>query len=52
MSIVRFIDFMFWKILELVVFIVTFPFLFIGAWGLDFSEWCGQRAAEVRDDAD
>lgn len=33
-----------WKLAELTIYVVGFPFLFIGAWAMDFSDWCHDRA--------
>lgn len=33
-----------WKIAELLIYVLSYPFFFIGAWGIDFSDWCHDRA--------
>lgn len=33
-----------WKLLELVLYVVAFPFLFIGCWMERASDWCRDRA--------
>jgi hypothetical protein len=33
-----------WKLAELAIYVVGFPFLFIGAWLNSFSDWCHDRA--------
>lgn len=38
------IKFIGWKIAELLIYIVGFPFFFIGAWAIEFSDWCHDRA--------
>ncbi len=40
----RRIDFVLWRTLEIVVFLIFFPILLVGAWGVDFSDWCGDQA--------
>lgn len=33
-----------WKLAELMIYVLAFPFLFIGAWGVEASDWCHDRA--------
>jgi hypothetical protein len=33
-----------WKLAELLVYVVGFPFLFIGCWAHSASDWCHDRA--------
>lgn len=33
-----------WKLAELLIYVVGFPFLFIGLWSSHASDWCHDRA--------
>ncbi|UPJ43914.1 hypothetical protein IVB40_07545 [Bradyrhizobium sp. 40] len=33
-----------WKVAELTIYVAGFPFFFVGAWALDLSDWCHDRA--------
>jgi hypothetical protein len=37
-----------WKLAELSIYVAGFPFFFIGAWALDFSDMCHDRARKFR----
>ena len=45
MASVKFIG---WKLSELSIWVVGFPFLLIGAWMSHASNWCHDRAIKVR----
>lgn len=38
------VKFIGWKLAELLIFAAGFPFYFVGAWAIDFSDWCHDRA--------
>ena len=38
------LKFIAWKMAELLTFIISFPFLFIGTWVLEASDWCHDKA--------
>ncbi len=50
MQVVGRIDMMLWRSLGVVVFLLSFPLLIAGAWGVEFSRWCGERAAAAAAD--
>lgn len=35
-----------WKLAELALYVIGFPFLFIGAWSEFASDWCHDRARD------
>jgi hypothetical protein len=42
------LQFIGWKLAELTLYVVGFPFLFIGAWSEHASDWCRDRALRHR----
>lgn len=40
------VKFIGWKLAELLVWVIAFPFLFIGSWSMEFSDWCHDRALD------
>jgi hypothetical protein len=38
------VKFVGWKLVELALYVLAFPFLFVGLWLERASDWCGERA--------
>lgn len=38
------LKFIVWKVAELIAFVIALPFLFVGGWVGQFSNWCRDRA--------
>lgn len=42
------LKFIAWKLTELAIYLVGFPFFFIGAWLMHVSDWCHDRALRFK----
>lgn len=38
-----------WKLAELLVYIIGFPFLVVGSWSMEVSDWCHDRALRYKE---
>lgn len=43
------LKFIWWKLVELLIYVVGFPFVFVGAWMMEFSDWCRDRALRYKE---